>query len=357
MELHFSLDDFARELSDLIRIPSISALSQNREQCFRVLEQVQFIVRPMQVETQIVQTKGNPVFVGTLQNEKSSEWLTIYNHMDVQPAEEPQWISKPFEPLVKDGKIIGRGATDDKGPALTIIHAIREMQKQNISLPNIQLVYETEEEIGSTNFGSFLDESLAKKIIQKPNSILVSDSEFEGEYPSVNYKLRGMVRVFLELETGTQEAHSGVTGGVAKNPLEILSRIIVSMKDEKGNITIPGYLDDVFPLSAKEIEITKQVASHTDVEKFKRETGLKELFTEDPEEMLTRIWHKPMIEMHGFEGVQYTPGVIKSAIPNKVVAKLTLRLVPGQTPERSVQRVREYVNRFHPGIIIRGDGQ
>ncbi len=341
---------------DLIRIQSISALPEHKEDTFKVLEEMSRIVSPIGFETKVIHTAGNPVLVGTRPGD-SAEWVTIYNHLDVQPAEEPQWKTDPFNPVEKDGIIYGRGATDDKGPALTIIHAIDQLQQHNQSLPSIQLVYETEEEIGSPHFGSFLDESISNQSIRKPHSILVSDSEFEGEFPSINYKLRGMVRVFMELETGTQEAHSGVTGGVAQNPLEILSRVIVSMKDEQGHILIPGYYEDVVIPSEKEKELLQKVAAHMDVGKFKRETGLRALYTENPSEMLNRIWHQPAIEMHGFEGVQHIPGVIKSSIPNKVVAKLTLRLVPNQTPVQAVERIRQYVQSINPRIQVRGDGQ
>jgi acetylornithine deacetylase/succinyl-diaminopimelate desuccinylase-like protein len=341
---------------ELIRIPSISAMPAHKEDTFKVLEAMRRIISPMGFDSTIIPTKGNPLLVATRKGD-SREWVTIYNHLDVQPAEEPQWETEPFNPIEKNNAIYGRGATDDKGPALTIIHAIDQLQKHNQPLPNIQLVYETEEEIGSPHFGEFLDESIRKAIIQKPHSILVSDSEFEGEFPSINYKLRGMVRVFLELETGTQEAHSGVTGGVAQNPLEILSRVIVSMKDERGRILIPGYYDDVVIPSPAEKELLQKVATHMDVSKFKRETGLRALYTEDPADMLMRIWHQPTIEMHGFEGVQHVPGVIKSSIPNKVTAKITLRLVPNQTPTHAVEQIRRFVQSIHPSIRVRGDGQ
>lgn len=356
MDIKLDRKKYAQQLMGLVSIPSISAQAQHKDDCYKVLDEVGKITASLGFNSQIVETKGNPVLVSTLETD-SSEWVTIYNHMDVQPAEEPQWKTDPFKPIEQDGAIFGRGATDDKGPALTILHAIAQLQKQNVPLPNIQVVYETEEEIGSPHFGSFLDECLNAKIIRKPHSILVSDSEFEGEFPSINYKLRGMVRVFLELETGTQEAHSGVTGGVAQNPLEILSRVIVSMKDEQGRILIPDYYADVMVPSAKEKELLQKVARHMDVEKFKRETGLRALYTENPSEMLNRIWHQPTIEMHGFEGVQHVPGVIKSSIPNKVVAKLTLRLVPNQTPANAVERVRSYVQSLNPTIQVRGDGQ
>ncbi|MEK6820984.1 MAG: M20/M25/M40 family metallo-hydrolase [archaeon] len=352
----FHREQFTQELSELVRIPSISQRVEHKEDCYAVAEKMQHFLKKLGAETRIVATKGNPVLLGELAS-ASRERIVIYNHLDVQPAEEPQWKTSPFEPVVKDGIMFGRGTTDDKGPALTILHAIREMQSQNIPMPSIQFVYETEEEIGSPNFGGFLDETLGNGSLKPPHSVLVSDSEFEGEYPTLNYKLRGMARLFLTLETASQEAHSGVVGGVAKNPLEILSRVLVSMKDEMGNITIPHYLDDVAPLTPIEKEMTQKVAAHMDVEKFKRETGVNELFTENSEEMLTRIWHRPTMEMHGFEGAQHLPKVMKSSIPNKVTAKISLRLVPNQTPEKAIERIRAYVQTLHPGIVVEGDGQ
>lgn len=355
MELYFSSDDFSRELCDLIRIPSISAKKEHKEDAYRILETVTKIVEPMGFETRIVGTQGNPGFIATLDNE-ANEWLTIYNHLDVQPANEPQWKTNPFEPVEKEGAIIGRGATDDKGPALTIIHAIREMQRQNRSLPNIQLVYETEEEIGSPHFGPFLEEGLAEKWIRKPHSILVSDSEFEGEFPSITYKLKGNMRCLVSLETASMESHSGTTGGIAVNPLEVLCRALTQVKDGYGRFQLEGFYDNVTPPSPREKEALKLAAERMDVEQFKNDLGLMDLQTSDPKAMLNQSWNTPQMELHGFEGTQYLPGEIKTSIPNKVVAKVSFRLVPGQDPARIKKGFERYLQRYHPRITVKASG-
>jgi len=336
-----------KELIDLVKIPSISHGNKNKKDLLNILKKISKTTKKYGFKTKIIETKGNPVFVGILETGKKKPWLTIYNHLDVQPAKEKEWKTNPFKPIVKQGKVIGRGTTDDKGPALTIIHAINFLKKYNYEMPNIQLIYETEEEIGSPNFGSFLK----KNKLKTPDSILISDTLFQGKNPSLTYRLRGIQVLELELETGKKELHSGVLGNAVKNPLNILIDALSKCVDEKRNVLIPGFYDNVKKIKGRELKELKNVAKRFSLKKFKDDTKA-ELYEENPLKLLFNIWYKPSFEIHGFEGIQYEPNVIKTSIPNKVKAKVTIRLVPGQKPKEIVKKLQKHVKKIHPKIKV-----
>ncbi|MEK6918528.1 MAG: M20/M25/M40 family metallo-hydrolase [Nanoarchaeota archaeon] len=349
------VDSYSSELCDLVNIPSVSNDPTKKDDLQRILLRVSEIVQPIGFVTQIVPTKGNPAMIATLKISDDKPWLMIYNHMDVQPANEPEWKTQAFTATITNGKIIGRGSTDDKGPALSVIHAIKFLKDNNHDLPNIQLVYETEEEIGSPNFGSFIEENLKIGKLMIPSSILVSDTIFEGDSPSISYKLRGVVRAFVTLQTADKEVHSGMAGGIAKNPLKILIKALNSCYEEN-NILIPGWHDGIIPLTDKEKESTKKASTSLIIEKFKSDLGLLETHTDNSQEAIMRLWHQPTFEVHGFEGAQHLPGSIKTAIPKSVTAKLTMRIVPGQDVDNLLFLLGEHLRNTHPGIIVRGDG-
>lgn len=348
LEAH--LDQMVEQLMTLIRIPSISQIKAHWPDTQRVLEVMAELVRPLGFAPEIIQTPGCPVFVATLETSPERPWLIIYNHMDVQPAAEPQWQSEPFEPLLKDGRIYGRGSTDDKGPALTSLHAVHCLHQAGLPLPNIQLVYETEEEKGSTNFGWFLDQHGDK--LHSPASILVSDTVFEGDHPAITYRLKGLLEAEAVLSTGTQDLHSGMVGGAAINPLNVLIQALSRCVDAAGNVTIPGVQEELPPVTDTEYQTLQRTAEIFDLQKLVTDTGGAQMYTQDALELLQRIWVRPTFEVHGFEGVQTQPDVIKTALPYAVKAKLTMRLVAGQEPKRVFELLRKCLQAVHPAIEL-----
>lgn len=330
-------DTMVNQLLELIRIPSVSSIAAHAPDCRRVLEKMAEIVTGYGLTPEIVDTPGHPAFVATLETDAARPWLIIYNHMDVQPAAEPQWLTTPFDPVIRDGRIYGRGSTDDKGPALTVLHAVNCLNQAGVPLPNIQIVYETEEEIGSAHFGWFLDQHRDK--LCHPDSILVSDTVFEGDHPAISYRLRGLLRSEAELVTGSQDLHSGMVGGAAVNPLNLMIQALAKCVDKDGNVTVPGVLEDLPPISAAEHLALDQTAAIFDLEKLIADTGGSALYTREAREILERIWLRPTFEVHGFEGAQHEPNVIKTALPYAVKAKLTMRLVAGQDPKRVAQQL------------------
>lgn len=339
------------ELMALIRIPSISGIKAHWPDCRRVLEAMSEIVSQYGFEPEIVETAGLPAFVATLETDPARPWLFIYNHLDVQPANEPQWVTSPFEPVRSEDRIIGRGSTDDKGPCLTTLHAVHCLQQAGLPLPNIQLIYETEEESGSTHFGGFLDAHRDR--LQNPASILVSDTIFEGDHPAITYRLRGLLEAEAILETGSQDLHSGMVGGAAINPLNVLIQALSRCVDASGKVTIPGVCEELPPVSAAEDETLDRTAAIFDLEKLVSDTGGARLYSQDARELLERIWVRPTFEIHGFEGVQSAPDVIKTALPYAVKAKLTMRLVAGQDPERVARQLEGALKTVHPDIRLK----
>lgn len=330
-------DTIIQQLMDLIKIPSVSSMPDHAPDCQRVLEKMAEIVAAYGFEPEIIPTPGHPMFVATLETDPARPWLLIYNHMDVQPAAEPQWQTEPFEPVLRDGRIYGRGSTDDKGPALTVLHAVHCLHRAGLPLPNIQLLYETEEEIGSAHFGWFLDQH--RESLQNPVSILVSDTIFEGDHPAISYRLRGLLRTEAELVTGSQDLHSGMVGGATVNPLNVLIQALSQCMDKDGNVTIPGVIEELPPVSEAENQALEETAAIFDLQKLIADTGGASLYSHETREILERIWLRPTFEVHGFEGVQTQPDVIKTALPFAVKAKLTMRLVAGQDPARIAEQL------------------
>ncbi|MBT9546739.1 MAG: M20/M25/M40 family metallo-hydrolase [Candidatus Sericytochromatia bacterium] len=341
------------DLEQLVRIPSISKLPEHAGDCLKVLECVSELTQKLGFQTEIVKTPGLPVFIGWLETDPNAPWITIYNHMDVQPAEEPQWESAPFEPLLKDDRLYGRGSTDDKGPALTTLYAIAFLKRVGYALPNIQLIYETEEENGSGHFGWFLDHMGSR--LKTPRSILVSDTIFEGEHPALTYRLRGLLQAEAELVSGSMDQHSGLVGGVVENPLNILIRALATCTDAQGNVTIPGVSAPV--LNAEEQAALEKTAEVFDIQRLHQDTAGARFYSEDPREIIERIWCRPTFEVHGFEGIQTTPKVIKSALPYHVKAKLTLRLMAEQDPNQVLQALEKHLQSCHPAIQVNDRGQ
>lgn len=347
------LDTLIQQLIELVKIPSISKLPAHAQDCWRVLEAMRDILCPLGFKVDIVATPGLPVLVAWLETNPHAPWITVYNHLDVQPAEEPQWLSAPFEPVIQDERIYGRGTTDDKGPALTIVHSIAFLRSQGYHLPNIQLIYETEEESGSEHFGWFL-EHMAERL-KTPQSILVSDTIFEGDYPALTYRLRGLLEAEAELISGSQDQHSGMVGGVVENPLNILIQALATCVDVKGNVTIPGV--DTPALTVDEQAALAKTAAVFDLKRLRQDTQGARFYTETPREILERIWYRPTFEVHGFEGVQTTPGVIKTALPYQVKAKLTLRLPAEQDPAQVLVALEKHLQATHPAIRVHDRGQ
>ena len=245
----------------------------------------------------------------------------------------------------------GRGATDDKGPALAALFGARYAIDQGVPI-NVRFLWELEEENGSPSFASAIKNRAA---IPCPDSVVISDTIWLSKnQPAMPYGLRGLLGARLVLRTGTKDAHSGVTGGAARNPLVELMEIAHACVDAKtGKVKIPGFYDEVVPPT--KAEIASFLKSGFQVSKFKQAYGFKTLRTHDLAEVMRRIWAAPTFEVHGLTGGYHGPG-IKTIVPGHGELKISMRLVPGQTPEKIFTLLKKYVVKLNPAVKVEREG-
>ncbi|MGE3976576.1 MAG: M20/M25/M40 family metallo-hydrolase [Nitrospira sp.] len=305
----------------------------------------------MNAEVQVVETGGNPIVSGGWITGPECPTVTIYNHLDVQPAQEPEWRQSPFAFKNENGIYRGRGATDDKGPALTAMFGARYAIEQGWPI-NIRFLWELEEEIGSPHFGVGLKNQNA---IPRPDSVVVSDTIWIAKgRPAVPYGLRGLLGARLILRTGEKDAHSGVTGGAARNPLAELMEVASTCVDVRtGKVKIPGFYDEVVEPTAKEIK--NFLKSGFEVRRFKEAYGFRSLRVQDPSEVMRRIWASPTFEIHGLSGGYHGQG-IKTVVPGHAELKVSMRLVPNQVPERVFTLLKKHVAKMNPDVKVEKEG-
>src|SRR5437867_753047 len=345
-------DRFEQTLKEFIEIPTVSSDPARQPDIRRCAELAAQTIRDFGGEPAILETAGNPIVHGRFDGQKGAPTVTVYNHLDVQPASrdtEP-WESDPFT-FTKDGdRYFGRGTTDDKGPALTALWGIRAARDAGVRL-NLRVLWELEEEIGSPNFEAAMKQ-YARQLAT--DSVVVSDTIWVARNrPACPAGLRGLAGFELSLETGETDQHSGTTGGAARNPLGELMKLVCEMYDATtGKVKIKGFYDDVEPPSKR--ELAEFVRSGFSVKKFKSDHLFKSVRTEDSGEVMKRIWAMPTMEIHGVVGGYTGPG-IKTIIPPRAAVKISCRLVPRQDPRKILRLVREFVKQRNPDVKLVGE--
>lgn len=342
---------FEAKLKKIVDLASVSMEPERRPEIDGTAELALAYLREMGAKGEIVKTKGYPVVIGEFHHSAKAPTVTVYNHLDVQPALASEWLTEPFDMQI-DGEVYrGRGTTDDKGPALTVLSAAHFAHQAGIPI-NIKFIWELEEEIGSPSFESFLTENLAKL---KTDSVVVSDTIWVSrERPAIPYGLRGLQAFLIKLKTGTKDVHSGTTGGLARNPLGEMAGLIAAIYDPcTGEVRIPGFYDAVRPVD--ESELDNFVASGFTVENFKRAHELGSTRTMDAAQGAKRIWAHPTFEVHGITGGYAGPGV-KTIVPYQSEAKLSTRLVPDQDPEKIFELIKAFVQSYNPDFEVLKEG-
>ncbi|MBA3613172.1 MAG: M20/M25/M40 family metallo-hydrolase [Nitrospirales bacterium] len=344
--------NFEDLLGQMVEVPSVSSDPEHAPDMHRMAQlAVQYLER-FGAKASIVNTKGYPSVSGEWVAGRQYPSLTIYNHLDVQPALEPEWRQPPFT-FKKDGdRYCGRGATDDKGPALTALFAARFAREAGIPL-NIRVLWELEEEIASPNFSEVLQN---RRAVPPSDSVLVSDTIWVAkDRPALSCGLRGLLIAKLVLRTGETDVHSGLTGGGARNPLAELCDAAYSCLDAKtGRVKIPGFYDDVVPPTRTEMK--NFLASGFQVRLFKEAYQLRSLRTSDPQDLLKRIWASPTFEVHGLTGGHMGPGV-KTIVPAWGELKVSMRLVPNQHPSKIFRLLKKHLRARNPDIEVINDGE
>lgn len=341
------------DLKSILEIPSISNDADRKNDMLKCAEWVknQLLSAGMN-DVKIYPTSGHPIVFGQWLNAGNQvPTVLIYGHYDVQPVDPIElWSSPPFEPVIKDGKIYARGATDDKGQFLIHLEAIKAFLKTTEKLPiNIKVIIEGEEEIGSVNLEPFLKEN---KDLLSCDYVVISDtSMYEKGLPSICYALRGLVYMQIDVTGPNRDLHSGSFGGAVENPINALASIISKLKDEKGKILIDGFYDDVLPLTEEEREEFRRLPY--DEEKFKKELGIEELTGEEGYTTLERLSARPTLDCNGIWGGFQGEGA-KTVLPSRAGAKISMRLVPNQKPEKIAQLFEAYVRKITPeGVTVK----
>jgi acetylornithine deacetylase/succinyl-diaminopimelate desuccinylase-like protein len=339
---------FLEELLELLRVPSVSARSENKEDMKRCAELVKNrLLEAGADKVEIFTTEGHPLVYGEKIVDARKPTVLVYGHYDVQPADPLDlWNSPPFEPVIKDGKIFARGACDDKGQFYMHVKTLEMLVRTNTLQNNIKFIIEGEEEIGSPNLGKFVN---THKDLLKADVVLISDTAMLSmEHPSIDIGVRGLSYIEVEVTGPNRDLHSGVYGGAVANPITILSKMIASCHDEDNFINIPGFYDDVIEPDAEERRMMD--AAPYNEAAYKADLGVKELWGEKNYSTNERTGIRPTLELNGIWG-GYTGEGAKTVLPSKAYAKISARLVPRQTAASITKKMMDYFKRIAPPSV------
>lgn len=342
--------DYLNELKAFLKLPSIStdpAYKANvRETAVWLADQLH---KAGLENVELIETANHPlIYADWLQAGEDKPTVLIYGHYDVQPVDPLDlWDTPPFEPTVKNDFIYARGASDDKGQLYIHVKAVAALLQSNGRLPvNVKFLIEGEEESGGESLAAFIPQNKEKL---KADIALVSDTGFvSAEQPSIVYGLRGLCYLFLDIIGPARDLHSGSFGGGINNPLNVLGHVIARLKDEYGRIQIPGFYDDIRPLSQHERDIlAKFPLNEAD---WLAETGAPEAWGEPEFSLIERLGARPTLDVHGIIG-GYTGDGAKTVLPSKVHAKISMRLVPDQNPADIAEKFEAYVSTLIPPSV------
>ncbi len=338
-------DRFLDELLELLRIPSVSTDASYAEDVRRAAEYVRDRLKEAGADrTEVCETGGHPIVYGEKILDPALPTVLVYGHYDVQPADPLElWDSPPFDPVIKDDLIIARGSADDKGQMYMHVKAFEAMMKTGTLPCNVKFMIEGEEEVGSDNLAPFMEKNKEKLAA---DVVLVSDTAMiANDIPSITVGLRGLSYVEVEVTGPNRDLHSGIYGGAVANPINVLARMIASLQDEDGRITIPGFYDDVETVSAEEREKMNQAPF--DEEEYKRDLGIKAVKGEKGYTTLERASIRPTLDVNGIWGGYTAPGA-KTVLPSKAHAKISMRLVPNQKPDAITELFKNHFESIAP---------
>ena len=343
-------DRFLNELLELLRIPSVSAKTENKEDMVACAQSVkQRLLEAGADKVEIYPTEGHPIVYAEKIIDPAKPTVLVYGHYDVQPAEPLElWKSGPFDPVIIDGKIYARGSCDDKGQMYMHVKALETMIQTKTLANNIKFCIEGEEEVGSPNLGKFV---AANKGLLKADVILISDTAMISlDTPSIDIGVRGLSYIELTVTGPNRDLHSGVYGGAVANPITMLAKMIASCHDENNHITIPGFYDDVVVATNEERKL--MAAAPFNEQDYQDDLGVTSLWGEKGFTTNERTGIRPTLELNGIWGGYQGEGA-KTVLPAKAMAKVSARLVPNQSSEKiTAMLLAHFKKAAPPGVTV-----
>jgi acetylornithine deacetylase/succinyl-diaminopimelate desuccinylase-like protein len=331
---------------EFLRIPSVSALPEHADDCRRAAEFLAGELRTIGVEhVYVAETGGHPLVYGDWLKAEGAPTVLVYGHYDVQPPDPiDEWVKAPFEPLIRDGRMLARGAADDKAQVHMHVRATEAILATRGRLPvNLKFLFEGDEEMSSAHLEQWLEENRAR--LGADLAVISDTGFFEGNLPAITIGLRGITYFQVDVLGTAVDLHSGVFGGAVQNPANALAQIIAALKGTDGRILVPGFYDDVVPLSDRDREAF--AALPFDEEAYREELVLPVLVGEPGYTTLERRGARPTLDVNGIWGGFQGEGA-KTIIPASAHAKISCRLVVNQHPDRIYELVRDHVLRVAP---------
>jgi len=352
-------DRFLNELIELLRIPSVSARSEHKDDMLKCANAMkQKLIDAGVDKAEVYKTDGHPIVYGEKIIDANKPTVLVYGHYDVQPPDPLElWHSGPFEPVIKDGKLYARGSADDKGQVYMHVKALETMMATNSVPTNVKFIIEGEEEIGSPSLATFVKQH---KDLLKADVILISDTSMLSlDTPSMDVGVRGLSYIEIEVTGANRDLHSGVYGGAVANPITILAKMIAGLHDENNHITVPGFYDDVVEIKDEERKLMAKAPF--DEEEYKKDLGVKQLWGEKGYTTNERTGIRPTLEINGIWG-GYTGEGAKTVLPSKAHAKISCRLVPNQKTDTITTLLINHLKSIAPptvdvNIIIHHGGE
>src|SRR5207247_4973499 len=344
-------DKYLEEFYSFLRFPSVST---DEKFAGKVKDCAQWLSQKLEtvgLESKVVPTAGHPVVWARNKHKSGRPTVLIYGHYDVQPPDPLElWDSPPFEPVLKNGYVFARGATDNKGQILAHILGIQETIEQHRDLPvNLHLVIEGEEEIGSGNLGPFMTEN--REALRCEVAVVSDTGMIARGVPTMSYGLRGVTALEVKVTGPKMDLHSGVFGGAVANPITALAQLLATLHDREGRVAIAGFYDRVKPLENWEREAWRKLPVDGDKLVLK-ETGVPELFGEAGYNSVERIWARPTAEINGIGGGYQGKGT-KTVIPRHAFAQPTFRLVPEERGDEILKQAKEHLRKHLPkGVTL-----
>jgi len=342
---------FLDKLLDFLRIPSISSLSEHTQDVARAADWVATRMRDGGLEAiQVIPTEKHPVVYGEWQRAPNKPTILIYGHFDVQPVDPlAAWTYPPFDPTIVDGRVYARGASDMKGNLLMPIIAAEALLQANGALPlNVKFLWEGQEEIGSTQMPGVL--TTYRDRLACDLAISADSFQWTEDQPALVLGTRGACSLQIDVRGPESDLHSGMHGGAVQNPIHALARIIASLHTAHGRVNVPGFYDDVLPVSDAERARVREVPF--DEAAYRAQLGVDELFGEAGYSILERLWLRPTLELTGSWGGFQGEGS-KTIVPGEAHARISCRLVPDQDPDRILDLVSRHIRQnTPPGVRV-----